>query len=278
MSDAQKLREELGESTHQLALRLRLPQRDIEAWETGQSKVPRLRRRQLERYVELRRRSLSLKDSPLPECKWIAEWKDRSPEDSSAVRQYLKELDVHERHCAVCRMRVRCSEARSSALSPYIHDAWSYLALDWVESLPPFLRPPSYGACLFLFIFGKKLAIALPVLLILAWLGVGVEGLALVPLVFIALATAGALGGFVYALLAPLARRLAAGGAYLTGVACTGASVAFMLLAMAWLEGPEAPRLTEPFVRAIWFIVSLALGLPLGHLLREFWQEKEAAA
>ena len=143
--DAVLARQRLELSVEDLSAQVGLTPDVVQAWETGNVRVPARAARQLQWQLALLDRSEALAKSGLPECAWMAAWDEEEiPNEPKAEVAHMDRADEHMKSCSVCKareqfVRERFGEMPRPPMPPLIA-TFGWIA-NRLEKLPEWGRP-----------------------------------------------------------------------------------------------------------------------------------------
>ena len=252
-----RARELLEHNDEVLAGNLDVKPETLRAWVVDHAPIPPRFGPRIAWIVAAAEREAALRTSGLAECEWLAA-KDQEPypRGADALLKHLQLIERHELACPVCVARKQFVDERFGPLPPVPQLGWMRV-FELVDRIPPWARPPVFGAAVLALMTSVRVLFTLPRL----YASPDKMGEALIAIV--AAAGAGALGGLAYSVARPSLKRLGRPGDYLTGIVCVlaylGAIVAVAPIAFG-----------KPIVEArsdavVFVIVAVFFGLVVGH-------------
>ena len=257
----------IGVSRGEIAARLGVPLKTLDAWVAG-TKTPRGRAaKQLKWEADEAQRDRAATEAGYARCPWVEEWGVDTDVSLSLdeMERRTADLDAHEKDCTACKSRRAFLEARFPDASrfpigflPRVLGALGSAA----AKVPRPLRPPVIGAAA---LAGIVIVPSAPFVLFFLLRDVQHAAATLVQWISaVGLASAfGASGGVMFAIVRPITRHLGGVGDYLTGIASAFGYLAALFWAMPKVdpEMEDSLPLDHPFPWVVVVLLSVVFGL-----------------
>lgn len=259
-TDVRRARQRLALSQPELAAELGVSSKDVQDWELGTRRIPRVSAQELAWRLAYAEQQEALATSGLPECTWVQAWDDRVANlEPNKHPEEFEALNGHVDTCSVCQARICYAEEHLPPLPsrpmPVLMRIFSAVA-SIVLRLPSWSRPAAIGAAALFGIVLVRLLFRLP--FFFRQPIDGREGL----IALGAATAAGAAGGTVFSLTRPIFRRLGVAGDFLTAIACVTGYMFSLALASPYAFGE--PLITQPSDWIIFGVLSIFFGLVAG--------------
>jgi len=196
-------RGKLGWSDEKLAAELQVAPKVVRAWADGTLHIPKHDAQTIAWEAAAAERHAALEASGIPECGWVKAWEaEPLPKRAEAVEAHFKRLQAHADHCALCQERERFIRERFPEMPEFPKTPLMSGFAAWerfLQRFPEWTHPVFNGAGIVALLTAMRAVFMLsrrP-----SWM---------VPLVIVAGAAFGAIGGLAYS---ALRSYIAAGGA-----------------------------------------------------------------